>query len=54
MVAVIHDQYLFSPITNAVLSLDMTQQAPMLFIANDILSMISDHVFVATVYIGEC
>lgn len=53
VVAVIHDQHLFSPITNAVLSLDVSQQAPMLFIANGILSMISDNVFVATVYIGE-
>lgn len=53
VVAVIHDQHLFSPITDAVLSLDVTQQAPMLFVANGVLSMISDNVFVATVYIGE-
>jgi NhaB family Na+:H+ antiporter len=53
IVAVIHDQHLFSPITNLVLSLDVSQQAPMLFVANGILSMISDNVFVATVYIGE-
>ncbi|MGH1486695.1 MAG: sodium/proton antiporter NhaB [Cellvibrionaceae bacterium] len=53
IVAVIHDQHLFSPITDAVLSLDVSQQAPMLFVANGILSMISDNVFVATVYIGE-
>jgi len=53
IVAVIHDQHLFSPITDAVLSQDVSQQAPMLFVANGILSMISDNVFVATVYIGE-
>ncbi len=53
IVAVIHDQHLFSPITNLVLSMDVSQQAPMLFVANGILSMISDNVFVATVYIGE-
>ncbi|MBX2807784.1 MAG: sodium/proton antiporter NhaB [Cellvibrionaceae bacterium] len=53
VVAVIHDQHLFSPITEAVLSLDISQQAPMLFIANGLLSMISDNVFVATVYINE-
>lgn len=53
VVAVIHDQHLFSPITHAVLSLDIHQQAPMLFVANGILSMISDNVFVATVYINE-
>jgi NhaB family Na+:H+ antiporter len=53
VVAVIHDQHLFSPITNLVLGMDVSQQAPMLFIANGVLSMISDNVFVATVYIGE-
>ncbi len=53
VVAVIHDQHLFQPITEAVLSLDVSQQAPMLFVANGILSMISDNVFVATVYVGE-
>jgi NhaB family Na+:H+ antiporter len=53
VVAVIHEQHLFQPITDAVLSLDVSQQAPMLFIANGILSMISDNVFVATVYINE-
>lgn len=53
IVAVIHSQHLFEPITHAVLSLDPAQQAPMLFLANGILSMISDNVFVATVYINE-
>lgn len=53
IVAVIHEQHLFQPITDAVLSMDVSQQAPMLFIANGILSMISDNVFVATVYINE-
>lgn len=53
VVAVIHDQHLFSPITHAVLELDANAQAPMFFLANGILSMISDNVFVATVYINE-
>lgn len=53
IVAVIHDQHLFAPVTNWVLSLDTEIQAPMLFIANGMLSMISDNVFVATVYINE-
>jgi len=53
VVAVIHDQHLFSPITHWVLSLDESAQAPMLFVANGLLSMISDNVFVATVYINE-
>lgn len=53
IVAVIHAQHLFEPITALVLSLDLEQQAPMLFLANGVLSMISDNVFVATVYINE-
>ncbi len=53
VVAVIHDQHLFSPITHAVLKLDADVQGPMFFVANGILSMISDNVFVATVYINE-
>lgn len=53
VVAVIHEQHLFSPITHAVLALEDTAEAPMLFIANGLLSMISDNVFVATVYISE-
>ncbi len=53
VVAVIHEQHLFSPITTWVLSLDTSAQAPMLFAANGVLSMISDNVFVATVYINE-
>ena len=53
IVAVIHDQHLFSPITHAVLQLDVSLQPVMFFIANGVLSMISDNVFVATVYINE-
>lgn len=53
IVAVIHDQHLFSPITNAVLNMDPGNQPAMLFLANGVLSMISDNVFVATVYINE-
>ncbi|MCV6615024.1 MAG: sodium/proton antiporter NhaB, partial [Cellvibrionaceae bacterium] len=53
IVAVIHAQHLFEPITAMVLALDTEQQAPMLFLANGVLSMISDNVFVATVYINE-
>lgn len=53
VVAVIHEQHLFSPITHAVLALEHSAQAPMLFLANGLLSMISDNVFVATVYITE-
>lgn len=53
IVAVIHEQHLFSPITHWVLALEPDKQLPMLFIANGVLSMISDNVFVATVYINE-
>lgn len=53
VVAVIHDQHLFVPITDYVLAMNESNQAPMLFIANGLLSMISDNVFVATVYINE-
>jgi NhaB family Na+:H+ antiporter len=53
IVAVIHDQHLFSPVINAVLAMDSDMRPPMFFLANGILSMISDNVFVATVYINE-
>ncbi len=53
IVAMIHDQHLFSPIIEWVLSLEIEQQPSMFYLANGFLSMISDNVFVATVYIGE-
>ena len=53
IVAVIHDQHLFAPVTNWVLAFEPSAQGPVLFIANGVLSMISDNVFVATVYIKE-
>ena len=53
IVAVIHEQHLFSPVTHALLTIDEGSQGAMFFIANGILSMISDNVFVATVYINE-
>jgi len=53
IVAVIHEQHLFSPVINAVLAMDESIQPSMFFIANGVLSMISDNVFVATVYINE-
>ncbi|MEH6798684.1 MAG: sodium/proton antiporter NhaB [Halopseudomonas sabulinigri] len=53
IVAVIHEQHLFSPIIHAVLALPAESQPSMFFLANGILSMISDNVFVATVYISE-
>ncbi|QFU75968.1 sodium/proton antiporter NhaB [Halioglobus maricola] len=53
IVAVIHDQHLFTPVINAVLAMDADVRPAMFFIANGALSMISDNVFVATVYINE-
>lgn len=53
VVAVIHDQELFHPITHWVLAQPVDVQPAWLFLANGLLSMISDNVFVATVYINE-
>jgi len=53
IVAVIHDQDLFQPVIDWVLSLDPAAQPPVFFLANGLLSAISDNVFVATVYINE-
>jgi NhaB family Na+:H+ antiporter len=53
IVGVIHDQHLFSPVIAYVLSLPEEAQPGMFYIANGLLSAISDNVFVATVYIGE-
>ncbi len=53
IVAVIHDQHLFTPVIDYVLSLKGQSQLVAYYIANGVLSMISDNVFVATVYIGE-
>jgi NhaB family Na+:H+ antiporter len=53
IVAVIHEQHLFTPVIQAVLAMDLSVQPSMFFVANGVLSMISDNVFVATVYINE-
>jgi NhaB family Na+:H+ antiporter len=53
IVAVIHDQHLFQPVIHFVFSLDHELQVPVFFMANGVLSAISDNVFVATVYINE-
>ena len=53
IVAVIHDQHLFTPVLTYILGLDPAVQPGMLYIANGVLSAISDNVFVATVYISE-
>jgi NhaB family Na+:H+ antiporter len=53
VVSVIHEQDLFIPVINFVFLQPIDSQAPMFYLANGILSAISDNVFVATVYISE-
>jgi len=53
VVAVIHSQHLFAPIIGYVLKLQGHTQLAAYYIANGLLSAISDNVFVATVYISE-
>ncbi|MCB1728605.1 MAG: sodium/proton antiporter NhaB, partial [Gammaproteobacteria bacterium] len=53
IVAVIHDQHLFTPVIDFVINLSGQSQLVAYYIVNGLLSMISDNVFVATVYISE-
>ncbi|MGR5502049.1 Na(+)/H(+) antiporter NhaB [Vibrio sp. DNB22_10_4] len=54
IVAVIVDQGLFKPIIDAVLHIeDKGTQLALFYVANGLLSMVSDNVFVGTVYINE-
>ena len=53
VVGMIHDLHLFKPIIQYVLEQDKSVQPALFYGANGILSMISDNVFVATVYINE-
>jgi NhaB family Na+:H+ antiporter len=53
IVAVLHDQHLFEPVVTAVLQLEGRAQTAMFYLANAALSVISDNVFVATIYITE-
>jgi NhaB family Na+:H+ antiporter len=53
IVAVIIDQHLFTPVITWVLTFEGNMQLVMFFMANGILSMVSDNVFVGTVYINE-
>ncbi|MCM1565210.1 MAG: sodium/proton antiporter NhaB [Dehalobacter sp.] len=53
VVAVIHDQHLFTPIIQWVLNMEGQNQLVAFFAANGVLSAISDNVFVATVYMTE-
>ncbi|GAA5134467.1 sodium/proton antiporter NhaB [Thalassotalea piscium] len=53
VVAVIIDQQLFTPVIDWVLTYEGNMQLVMFYIANGLLSMVSDNVFVGTVYITE-
>ncbi|MHC9247809.1 transporter permease, partial [Aeromonas jandaei] len=53
VVAVIIDQQLFKPVIQWVLSAEPEQQLALFYMANGLLSMVSDNVFVGTVYINE-
>lgn len=53
IVGVIHEQHLFQSVINGVLAQEDAVRLPMMYAASGVLSMISDNVFVATVYITE-
>ncbi|GLX80060.1 Na(+)/H(+) antiporter NhaB [Thalassotalea insulae] len=53
VVAVIIDQQLFTPVITWVLTFEGNMQLVMFYLANGLLSMVSDNVFVGTVYITE-
>ncbi len=53
VVAVIIDQHLFTPVIDWVLTYEGTTQMVMFYMANGLLSMVSDNVFVGTVYIEQ-
>ncbi|MGB5739846.1 MAG: sodium/proton antiporter NhaB, partial [Woeseia sp.] len=53
IVAVIDHQGLFTPVINWVMTYEGKTQMALFYVANGLLSMISDNVFVATVYITE-
>ncbi|WP_028774235.1 sodium/proton antiporter NhaB [Shewanella waksmanii] len=53
IVGVIIDQHLFAPVIQWALSYEGNTQLVIFYIANGLLSMVSDNVFVGTVYINE-
>jgi NhaB family Na+:H+ antiporter len=53
VVAVIIDQQLFKPVIQWVLAAEPDDQLALFYLANGLLSMVSDNVFVGTVYINE-
>lgn len=53
VVAVIHDQHLLGPIFGAVLAMPRELQPSALYVVNGILSLATENVFIATVFINE-
>jgi Na+:H+ antiporter, NhaB family len=53
IVALIDAQQLFAPVIRQVMTLDGAAQTGWMYLANGLLSAISDNVFVATIYISE-
>ncbi|MCE0555496.1 sodium/proton antiporter NhaB [Motilimonas sp. E26] len=53
IVSVIVEQHLFKPVIEAVLAQDGHAQLALFYVANGLLSMLSDNVFVGTIYIKE-
>ncbi|HQN20671.1 MAG TPA: hypothetical protein PKV86_16080, partial [Syntrophobacteraceae bacterium] len=53
VIAMIHDLQLFHPVIDFALSLEGRAQLPAYYFANGILSLVSDNVFVATIYVTE-
>jgi NhaB family Na+:H+ antiporter len=53
IVAVIQEQALIQPVIEYVFTLDSHMQVPVFYLANGLLSSITDNVFVATVYMNE-
>lgn len=53
IVAVIIDQKLFAPVMHIAIEMEGSSQLSFFFIANGLLSMVSDNVFVGSVYINE-
>lgn len=53
IVAVIFEQQLFTPLIDGILAMEGEHQVAVFYLANGLLSAISDNVFVATIYIDE-
>lgn len=53
IITIINQQHLFQPIVDYILSIEQSLQPSILYLANGLLSMISDNVFVASIYITQ-